>query len=445
MNDIREVGDTLRRSWSFVILLDIIAVIVSGYYLQYTTFPSFYCGLIIGILYVLGELYPLDLFQDGDLTLGGLIQVVAILVFGIEATLIGVLLGEFLYGSIRNRPFIKTLFNYAQTVISTTIAYYVFLVLGGKTGTLTIQSLFIPLVFVFVNTLLVSAILAISHRQYIWQAWKMLNKDTLPYSTIISIGGLAFSGLLLSYGIFGLILVIILVISLWNILFQAGYSISAMKKRYKQTIQVLMTALEYRDPSTYGHSSRVSILCRKIAIEMNLSPAEVEKIELGGLMHDIGKVGVSDLILNKPSRLTQEEYEQIKAHTVNGERLLMEMDGMEYIATMAKQHHLYYNGDTRGYPDEVPSKDVVIGSRILTVADAWDAMTTKRYYRSPFTTVEAVLELKRCSGKQFDPIVVSAFMQVLIHEGLISKSELQQIEMINQDELRTTTKTQSAG
>lgn len=408
----------MKRVWLFIGIIDILAVSIIAYSLHNPTPILFLKASIIAALVVVAELYPLEIFDEGDLTLSALVQIVALIVFGFEAAILGDVIGVVVYSLITRRPVIKTLFNAGQYTVANAASYYVLILSGGTLSQLTLHSFLLPTVYVITNLGLVCILLSLYHNTLLSHTWTMLTQEALPYTIIVNMSGLVFGGLIIAYNWVGLILSIIMVVCLWRVLYQAGSSISTLKKRYKETISVLTTALEFRDPYTHGHSQRVSDWCRKIAQMMHLHPSEVEKIELGGLMHDVGKVGIADHILNKVGQLTKEEYAEVKNHTEIGEKILSELKGMDYVAAMAKQHHLYYNGDPRGYPDCTPGSTALIGARILSVADAWDAMTTDRPYRRYLTISEAVEELRLNSGIQFDPEVVEAFIRVLISEGL---------------------------
>lgn len=414
----------MRNLWPYVLGLDAIALVVLEHSLRNLTLRDVYLGLVVAVIYTLVELYPLNLNEEGDLTVGESVQIATLLFLGIHVTLIGVIAGEFAYGIIKHRPLIKTFFNAGQSVMASALANYTFMLTGGDHKQLSAHALVIPLVFVIVNSLLVAWILSLYQRQSLWRTWTGLNRDTIAYTTILGISGLAFGGLLLSYDWLGLGLVLVMLVCLWAVLSQASYNLRNMKVQFMQTVRVLMTALEYRDPYTYGHSGRVAIWCRKIAQEMGLSMQEIELIELGGLMHDVGKVGVPDVILNKPTRLNEEEFEKIKAHPLIGERILLEMERMEYVAAMARQHHLFYDGDAKGYPEDVLDEEKYVGSRILSVADSWDAMTSDRPYRKALSVEQAVSQLVAGKGTQFDPEVVDAFLRVLQKEGILLTSSV---------------------
>lgn len=410
----------MARLWPFVLTVDGVALALVARSLRDLTPRALAWGILVAAVYVWLELHPLNINDEGDLTVSALVEIVALMRLGLPATLIGVILAEAVYGLIKGRPTIKTLFNAGQIVISLAAGHYALILAGGVPGRLSVHAFALGLTYVVVNTLLVAQVLSLAQGQPLLRTWAGLNRDTLAYSTILVTGGLAFSGLVLTYDWLGLALAAVLVLCLQAVLAQASLNLRTLKVRFLQTVRVLMTALEYRDPYTYGHSGRVSAWCRKIAMEMGLPPEEVDRIELGGLIHDVGKVGVPDMILNKPAALTAEEFEQIKAHTLIGERIILGMEGMEQVAAMARQHHLHYNGDPRGYPDPVAGRDTYIGARILAVADAWDAMTADRPYRRALSPEHALSQLLLHRGTQFDPDVVDSFVRVLRKEGLIA-------------------------
>jgi hypothetical protein len=178
-----------------------------------------------------------------------------------------------------------------------------------------------------------------------------------------------------------------------------------------EELLVLVAQLSKHDRLTRGHSERVRAYSRMLGEEIGLSDDELDRLHWAGLLHDIGKIGVSAEILNKPGLLTSEEFEQIKAHTVIGERLATGLHGWLGGATSAVwEHHEMYAGG--GYPTGAPSADLPLTSRIVCVADAFDVMTSARSYKQPISATDARAELERCSGSQFDPQVVRAMMTI---------------------------------
>jgi len=177
----------------------------------------------------------------------------------------------------------------------------------------------------------------------------------------------------------------------------------------------LAAAIDARDPYTHGHTERVTAYCLAIAEEMEDSPEVArflnfkESLHISALLHDIGKIGIPDSILNKKSKLTPEEFEKIKEHPVIGATILYPIKELGSILTGVRFHQEKHDGT--GYPDGLKGKEIPLLGRIIAVADAFDAITTNRPYRTKKSIEEAVFEIKRCSGTQFDPEIVAAFLK----------------------------------
>jgi putative two-component system response regulator len=173
-------------------------------------------------------------------------------------------------------------------------------------------------------------------------------------------------------------------------------------------VQTLVHALEAKDAYTSGHSSRVSRYAVKTALQLGYIGELLEHLRLGAELHDIGKIGTREAILNKPGSLTPEEFEHIKEHTALGERILAPFLSESAIALrIVRSHHERMDG--RGFPDGLTGQEIPREARIVAVVDAFDAMTTNRAYRPSRTPAEAFEELRRCSGTHFDPDAVDAF------------------------------------
>jgi HD-GYP domain-containing protein (c-di-GMP phosphodiesterase class II) len=148
-------------------------------------------------------------------------------------------------------------------------------------------------------------------------------------------------------------------------------------------------------------------------MQMRLSEAEIEEIRHAGMLHDIGMIGIPDNIVCKPDRLTPEEFEIMKSHTVKGETILKPLNSevCQRICRMVRHHHESFDG--QGYPDNLKGEGIPIGARIIAVAEAFDAMVSARAYKKARTVEEALAELRRCRGTQFDPMVVDAFLRLI--------------------------------
>lgn len=178
------------------------------------------------------------------------------------------------------------------------------------------------------------------------------------------------------------------------------------------SLQSLAEALEVKDAYTWGHSTRVSRYAMSIAHELQIDPNLLAELELGSRLHDIGKIGVRESVLNKEGALTDAEYAHVMEHPVIGWRLLAPLLGdMPHALAVVRSHHERFDG--RGTPDRLRGFEVPLVARITAVADSFDAMTSGRPYRDGMNVSDAVAELRRCSGTQFDPTCVTAFERAL--------------------------------
>jgi putative two-component system response regulator len=184
-----------------------------------------------------------------------------------------------------------------------------------------------------------------------------------------------------------------------------------IKEIFLQGVQALVHALEAKDPYTRGHSKRVSMYAVKTAVRLGYTGDLLEEIRLGGELHDIGKIDTPESILNKPAPLTPDEFERVVRHTVLGEKILAPfVRETPTVLRIVRSHHERMDGG--GFPDGLMGEDIPIEARIVSVTDAFDAMTTHRAYREPRTPEMAFEELLRCAGSHFDPAVVEAFTAV---------------------------------
>ncbi|WP_025323994.1 HD domain-containing phosphohydrolase [Deferrisoma camini] len=181
-----------------------------------------------------------------------------------------------------------------------------------------------------------------------------------------------------------------------------------LESTFRETIQGLALALETKDAYTHGHSENVTRLAVATARQMGLDPDFCETLRQAGLLHDIGKIGISSSILNKPGRLTPEEYEIIKSHPAMGRRILEPISFLREVVPIVYHHHERFDGE--GYPEGLAGEEIPLASRVMAVADTYDAMTSDRAYRRGLSHDVAVAELDRCAGTQFDPECVRAFL-----------------------------------
>jgi HD-GYP domain-containing protein (c-di-GMP phosphodiesterase class II) len=189
------------------------------------------------------------------------------------------------------------------------------------------------------------------------------------------------------------------------------YRIAQLEERAKnQTLGMacsLISLIDLRDRYTAGHSARVANCVRDTAVQMCIPDDETENIVLAASLHDIGKIGVPDQILLKPGKLTEEEFAWVRKHPEWGWMAVRNVDGFHEAALLLLHHHERLDGS--GYPSRLRGSEIPLGSRLISIADSFDALTTNRPYRQARTCDEALNELQRCAGTQFDPYVVDAF------------------------------------
>ncbi len=176
-------------------------------------------------------------------------------------------------------------------------------------------------------------------------------------------------------------------------------------------VQALAEAIDAKDSYTHGHSSRVAEYAREIARRFGYTEKQQSDIYMMGLLHDVGKIGIPNSVINKPGRLTEEEYSIIKKHPVLGARILERVEEMPKLSVGARWHHERYDGT--GYPDGLKGDDILEEARIIAVADAYDAMTSRRSYRDALAQAYVRSEIEQGKGTQFDPVFADIMLQMI--------------------------------
>jgi len=185
-----------------------------------------------------------------------------------------------------------------------------------------------------------------------------------------------------------------------------------IRDMFTQTVRSLAGAVDAKDPFTAGHSERVQLIAKDLGEELRCSDSELEALEWGGLLHDIGKIGIPDAILLKQGSLTRDERMVMNSHPVKGEEIIRPVEKLKPELPIIRHHHEWFNGS--GYPDRLVGHQIPKLARILHVADSFEAMTAARPYRmTPLSEKQALAELDKFSGIQFDPEVVEAFKRLI--------------------------------
>ena len=192
-----------------------------------------------------------------------------------------------------------------------------------------------------------------------------------------------------------------------------------MARRQPDALHALIAAVEVKDPYTHGHSARVADLSTRIAFTLSLSPEAVRGLHQGAFLHDVGKIGVPDHVLNKEGSLDDQEWELIRRHPEVGWELVSRADSLRGALSAIRNHHERWDGS--GYPDRLAQRDIPLPGRIVAVADVWDALTSDRAYRPAWALDRAMAHIAAGSGSLFDPECVEAFLHLMEQEGLAAE------------------------
>jgi len=368
------------------------------------------------VLSTVAEFMSVDLPVGGNVNIGFPIDFVVILVYGpataIIVTVFGALIGEIVEGKTR---WYKIVFNISQYALSAGVAGMVYQGLGGIAGTANLTNYIIPaaicaVVYYLINLNLFMIVISLAEEVSILSVWKKRLRGIIATYIALTPMGFVMAMVYVSIGIWGIILFFFPLI-----LARRSFELyTKMRKIYLDTIRALATAIDAKDPYTKGHSERVAKMALALAQELYLPEREIEKIEYTALLHDIGKIGVDERILGKDDGLTDEEFKKIKEHTVTGAKIIEPIDFLKDSYEAIYHHHERYDGD--GYPNGIKEKDIPLSARIITVADAYDAMGSDRPYRKKLSQDKIMEELTEQSGKQFDPEVVKALISILGRE-----------------------------
>lgn len=303
---------------------------------------------------------------------------------------------------------VKYIFNVSQIGITTLASSMIFKAM--KTGDIMIDVwlvLVISVIYMVINTFFMTVALSLSTRnQFMKTVVRTMPTPFLSAMTVFPLAAVAF----VLYNLMGgfaipLVLAILLALQIGN-LFRSEYERSKV-----ENLMILVKSLELRDPYTRGHSERTSDLSRKIAKKMQLPEGLTERIRIAALLHDVGKIGVADYILNKPDKLSLEEFEQIKEHSAKSEELLNTVRRFRNKeAKWVRHHHEHWDGT--GYPDGLKKEQIPLPSRIIAAADVYDALTSERPYRSAYSRHEALQIIQEMSATVLDPQIVKILIQI---------------------------------
>lgn len=383
---------------------------------------------ILFLLCILSRALPLYISEDRALDISFISILCSLLVLGaVPATAIVFLSTPFVVElgpkrgdparHIFNIPPIKTCFNVSNLVLSVLLPGQLFHLLGGRPGEIVFPQILLPtLVFVvlslILNAILFALLLTLGSGGRFWSTLSHILVLMLPNLLGVPPMGLLMSILLLMPS--GVYLIVIFLVPLLLARYSFKLYLNSRQGFYRM-VQTLVATIEAKDTYTEGHSKRVSYYAQAVANTMKLSSKQVELVRVAALLHDVGKIGIDDALLNKAGVLTDEEWHTIQQHPLIGARILEHSDMDPRIQSIVLHHHERHDGS--GYPDGLTGEELSLEAAILGVADAYDAMTSDRSYRYGISHQEALDILRRERGRQFHPQVVDAFI-IMAERGL---------------------------
>jgi len=375
--------------------------------------------LVVTVGIALLDAMPVDLFGEKvEITFSGSVKIASILLYPAPVTIISTFVGTLVGELTQTRPSIKKAFNIAQLTVSYGVGAIVFRIIfvphPDLWGILQnfLAFLLAGYVPVSVNWILLSLVISFVSQTALLYTLRDVIRQIGWYEFIHPVLGAVLAILWQFHPLSVLLTAVIF------LMIKHSYQVAVqMQQQTHEALRALVRVIDERDHHTHDHSERVSQYAKMIAEELGLEQEETEVLAEAGLLHDLGKVGMADDVLFKNSKLNSKELQHARQHAKVGAELLSKFPLFEKGALLVKHHHERYDGT--GYPDGLAAEQIPLGSRIIAVADAFQAMTENRPYRPALTFDQAVAQLQAGSGTQFDPLVVEAFVRALRSNGRI--------------------------
>ncbi len=385
--------------------------------------------IFFSLLAILTESYSV-VFNKISITTTFAITTAVFILYGALASVIVALVGltfcvfkeDDEYKHILNQPWFVTLFNYCVYVLQIMGGNFIYFKLGGTfyfqttISNVDVIGNILPIIAFSVTSCIINWLI-------ISLMFSLLQNKSILYTLTINIKLSVLNGIAMMP--FAIILALLfkqytyLGVALFiSPIILARYTFSLYKdskSQYIETVNALMRAMEARDKYTEGHSQRVAEIVKELARELKYSDWSIDKLNIASLLHDVGKIGIDDYILNKPGKLTDEEYGIIKCHPIIGYNILKDVKNLKDVIDIVKHHHERYDG--KGYPDGTSGEELSLDVYIVQLADCIDAMATDRPYRGALTREQIISELEGNSGTQFHPRVVNAYLNILKRES----------------------------
>lgn len=444
-----------RLLWIFIGSVITASILISGFLLVLESDFAWAPVLTFGILAFVIQWQQFELYEKSIISSAVATVFAAAVAGGIESVIVSsIVIAGVHYLRMRTQLY-KSVFNWSIHLLAGTMpVLLVHYVQNYYQLDLSIRSIWLLLpsaavaafLYFLIETTLVAMAISLTEGIRVRPLWNEQFRWLAKPYLMLSILGLFLAFGYMLFGLTGVLVFLLPVLSMNNLqkmyvertqnsvrelrrmnneLGQANQQIAkgkaAIEQQNEELLLTLSRIIDARDPFVLGHASKVTDYARAIARKIGLHEEEIEVIYQAGLLHDIGKIGVPEAILLKNSPLTEEEYEIVKQHTVLGGEFLSSSHALHHLAPIIAGHHEHWNG--RGYPKGLKGEEIPLASRILAVCDAVEAMASDRPYQHSKPVPEILSELERCSGEQFDPMIVQAFIDVVAENPhLISNS-----------------------
>ena len=420
-----------------VVAIGAVCLVAASLTVRPATLDPLMFVLLLGLAAV-AQRNPVMLFRSSAISMSFAIKVAAYVLFGIGVAMwVNVVVAAVNAFTPKPKPFRKAAFNFGQLSIATTLAATVYGLVGGKTAPTDLTSTVVAVavsaaVYFLTNSTLTAIVIALTSEAKFAAIWKQ-NFSWMPVNYLATaVNGAALALAYQALGVFGAVVFVLPLGVAWysfklyvakssdmhaeqakltelNRLFEQ--SNTRMAEAHISIVGALLGSLDAKSPAGTAHLAATIYRSVGVAKRLGLDHLSVEAVQLGALFHDLGKVAISDAILQKPERLSDVEWAEMRAHPIIGASLLAQMPELDHIRPLILAHHERFDG--RGYPNGLREDAIPRAAQIIAVADAYEAMTTPRPYRRAVTPEAAIAELKACRGSQFDPEVVDAFVAEL--------------------------------
>lgn len=444
--------EPVRSTPSIVFIAYVGLVIGGGIFATLASVPSFSslditALILLVLLTATSELLQISVYGQNTVSVSMAVAFATAIIMGLPGVaVVSAVIVMVHFGRMRP-PFYRTLFNWATHVLAGSVPVILIFTLHLTLGVSNLPLLIVlsgiaALLYYLIETGLIAIAISLSSglRVSVTTTWQEQFRWLGKYYLLMGILGLF---LTIAYSQIGPIGLFVFVLPVFLIHFaqreyvqgtetsmqelrrmnqelghaneQVSQASFAIRNLNNQLFDMLAKLIDARDPYVSDHAIQVTSYAVAIAQNLGMSERQLERIRQAAMLHDIGKIGISDAILRKPARLTDEEYEEIKRHAALGASFIESYSGLADLAPAVRHHHEWWNG--QGYPNRLRGETIPLEARILAVCDAVEAMASDRPYQSAKPLSEILRELRRCSGTQFDPKIVDAFSQVVAQEG----------------------------